>query len=181
MVKGACYGTALYSYTEQCGAHWKLGKGLRMGLNFYKFMQVTGKCEIIQNFGRTQVVYQRPEYFSRYSDSLRLDGRGIESRWGRDFPHSSRPALGPTQPPIQWVPCLSRGKAAGAFRWPPTPSRAQVKERVEIYLYSPSGTSWPGLGWTLPLPLPHGLLNEAEEWEVFIEQINRTIQGEKKK
>jgi hypothetical protein len=25
-----------------------------------------------------------------------LDGPGIESRWGRDFPHLSRPTLGPT-------------------------------------------------------------------------------------
>jgi hypothetical protein len=28
-----------------------------------------------------------------------LNGPGIESRWGLDFPHPSIPALGPTQPP----------------------------------------------------------------------------------
>jgi hypothetical protein len=38
----------------------------------------------------------------------RLDGPRIESRWGRDFSHTSRPALGPTQPPAEWVPGLSR-------------------------------------------------------------------------
>ena len=34
---------------------------------------------------------------------------GIESLWMQDFAHQSRPALGPTQPPIQWVLGLSRG------------------------------------------------------------------------
>jgi hypothetical protein len=30
------------------------------------------------------------------------------------------------------------------------PSSGEVKERVELYLYSPSGPSWPVLGRTLP-------------------------------
>jgi hypothetical protein len=34
----------------------------------------------------------------------------------------------------------------------PPPSSAAVKERVELYLFCPSGPSWPVLWWILPLP-----------------------------
>jgi hypothetical protein len=34
----------------------------------------------------------------------------------------------------------------------PPPSSAEVKERVELYLYSTSGPLWPVTGWALPLP-----------------------------
>ena len=37
-----------------------------------------------------------------------LNGPEIESRLGRDFTHLSRSVLGSTQPPVQWVPGLSR-------------------------------------------------------------------------
>jgi hypothetical protein len=52
-------------------------------------------------------------YLSRYSDWLRVRRSGIESRWGRNFPHLSRPALGPTQPPVQWVPWSFLGVKSG--------------------------------------------------------------------
>ena len=59
-----------------------------------------------------------------------LDGPGIESRWGRDFSHLSRPALGPTQPPVQWVPGLSRGKMrpGRAADHSPSSSAAVIEE-----------------------------------------------------
>jgi len=43
-------------------------------------------------------------------------GLGIESQWGRDFLHLSRPALGLTQLPMQWAPDHSRVKVTGALR-----------------------------------------------------------------
>ena len=44
------------------------------------------------------------------------------------------------------------GKAAEAWRSAPTPSSAEIKEKVELHLYSPSGPSWPVIRRTLPFP-----------------------------
>ena len=56
-----------------------------------------------------------------------LDGPRIESPWRGDFPHLSRPALGPTQPPVQRVPGFSRGKERpGRDADPSSPSSAVV-------------------------------------------------------
>jgi hypothetical protein len=78
-----------------------------------------------------------------------MDGPEIESRWGRDLPYWFRPNLGPTQPPVQWVPGpFPGGKVAWCGVDQALTSSAEVKERVELYLYSTSGPSWPVLGRT---------------------------------
>ena len=83
----------------------------------------------------------------------KLDGPGSNPGGGRDIPHSFRNAPKSTQPSVQWVPSLFLwGEAAGVRRLPPTPSSAQIKERVELYLYSPSWSLRPGIGRTLLLP-----------------------------
>jgi hypothetical protein len=49
--------------------------------------------------------------------------------------HVTRPALGPIEFAAQWVPRLFPcGEADGAWRWLPTPSSAQIKEKEEPYL-----------------------------------------------
>jgi hypothetical protein len=89
---------------------------------------------------------------------------GIATRYGLGG-SEIEPQLGEifrTRPDRPWGPpsFLHNGyrvfpgcKAAGAWGWPPTPFSAEVKEILDLYLYSPSGPSWPVLGWTLPLLL----------------------------
>ena len=55
-----------------------------------------------------------------------LDGPGIESRWGRDFPNLSRLSLGPTQPPVQWASGLSWCKERPRRDADPSPPSSAV-------------------------------------------------------
>jgi hypothetical protein len=64
------------------------------------------------------------------------------------FETVSRPALEPTQPPIQWVSgTLYRGGVKRPRREADRSpiSCAEVKECVELYLHSPSTPSWRGI------------------------------------
>jgi hypothetical protein len=76
-----------------------------------------------------------------------LNGVGIESQWGARFSALCRPVPGPTQPPTQQVPGLSRGvkrPGRGVDHLPPY--SAEVRERVELYIYSTSQPLWPVTG-----------------------------------
>ena len=81
-----------------------------------------------------------------------LDDLGIESQWGQIF-H--------THPDLPWgQPSLLYNAYQISFlgvKWlgcgtdHPPPMRAEAKDRVELYLYSASGPSWPVIGWTSTL------------------------------
>jgi hypothetical protein len=80
-----------------------------------------------------------------------LDDRGSRVRFPEGagnflFTTASRTALGPTRPPIQWVPgALSLGvKRPGREADQSSPSSAEVEELVELYLHSPNTPSWRG-------------------------------------
>jgi hypothetical protein len=96
----------------------------------------------------------------------------------------SRTALGPTQPPIQWVAgALSLGvKRPGREADHSHPSSAEVKECVELNFHSPNTPSWrdaylkhrdnfttvsrPALGTALPtIQWVPGALSLGVKWE----------------
>ena len=80
-----------------------------------------------------------------------INTRNQGSNPGGDKIFRTRPdrPLGPPSLLYNGYRVFPGGKAAGAWRWPPILSIAEVKERVELYLYFHSGTSWPVIGWTL--------------------------------
>ena len=97
----------------------------------------------------------------RYSDSLRT------GRSGDRIPVGGGISL--TRPDRTWCPprllyneyrvSFLQVKRPGRGVEHPPPSDVEVKERVELYFYSPSGASWPVIG--LPLPFIHGAVRQS--------------------
>jgi hypothetical protein len=63
---------------------------------------------------------------------------------GRDFSHMSRQTLGPTHPPVNGYRVFPGVKYGRGVTLTPHPLLVlRCKNRVQLYLYSPYGTSWP--------------------------------------
>jgi hypothetical protein len=81
---------------------------------------------------------RKPGYLSRCSDGLRAGRPGLDSRQRQEvflFSTASRPTLGPTQPPVQWVLEDSpRGKLKGREADHSPPSSTEVKKGGAISL-----------------------------------------------
>jgi len=94
---------------------------------------------IIERVGRDNSVGTATRY--------RMEGPGIEFRWEARF--SAPVQAGHEAHPASYT--MGTGSFRGV-KWlgsgveHQTTSSAEVKERVELYLYSPSGPSWPVLG-----------------------------------
>jgi hypothetical protein len=74
------------------------------------------------------------------------DGPGIESRWGSSF--SAPVQTGPGTHSASYTMCTGSfpgvkrlGRGVDLLR----PSGAEVKERVQLYIYSICGRSWPAI------------------------------------
>ena len=82
-----------------------------------------------------------------------LEGPVFESRRRQDFPRPSKPALEPTLLHNSYR-VFTGEKAERFWRWQPTPSSSDVKERVELYLYTPfrAFVDYSRMNYTFTLP-----------------------------
>ena len=101
----------------------------------------------------THIYIQKPEELSWYSDSLRAGrfGDRIPVRARFSTPVQTGPGAHPTSYTMGTGSFPGVKQPGHGVDHPPL-SSAEVKERVGLYIYSPSGSSWPVRG--LPLPLP---------------------------
>jgi hypothetical protein len=117
-------------------------------------------CSSFKASGHTLAPHKTPGNFFLYiALGYGLDDRGFESRQGLGiflFTTASRPTLGPTQPPIQWVPgALSLGKEwSGREADHLPPSSAEVTNAWSYTSTPPIRLHGVLLSWSTETPLP---------------------------
>ena len=108
---GPCVTTSLLIYFCTTVIHHKSYEQTTLSVPSFRQMTesdfLLARADLVLTQGHS--LYSGPGSVVGIATGYGLDGPGIESRWGRDFPHLSRPALGPTQQWTQWAPGLSRG------------------------------------------------------------------------
>jgi hypothetical protein len=103
-----------YSWTSECTASSSLANNCKCQLSTL-LVAITivifarGKSDISEMLTSLLHMASGRDSSVGIATGYGLDNPEIEPRWGRHFSHTSRLALGPTRPPVQWVPGLSRG------------------------------------------------------------------------
>ena len=118
------------------------------GMSFERSLPVS--CKYISNC--TQLYFRDRDSSVGIATCYELDGLGIESQWGVKF--STPVQTGPGAHPDSYAmgSGFFGGKSGLGVAFTTPPSSAEVKGRVELYLYSPSGPSWSVLERTLFQP-----------------------------
>ena len=115
----------------------------------FSFFEEQNKVGYIWSYD-IRVLTPRPRQRSRFRDVLRAWRSGDRTLvWGggREFAHPSRPAPRSTYSGYQ-VSSAGIKRPGCGVEHPPS-SSAEIKETVELYLYSPSAPLRPGIGRTV--------------------------------
>jgi len=109
------------------------------------------------------VVFRGPGWLSRYNDSL----------WGFTALGSNPSAVFRTRPDWPWgPPSLQYKRSLPGINRPgrgvdrPSQSTAEVKEKVELCIYSSCGSSWHVVGWASPFPAVSHYSSCGSSWHV---------------
>jgi hypothetical protein len=141
--------------------HWKILSVTSCEMCNYNIFSV-----LLQTVGRDSIV----DIATRYG----LDGSGFEPRRRRDFPQRPERLWGPRSLLYSEYRDFPGNEVTGVWRWPPTPSSSEVKERIQYT----SVPSWHVIGWNLLLQ-PNSkdikFLRHVEWIYNFVEKFNRVV------